>query len=155
MPNSEHRQCARHIYEGFRKHYSGAYLQGLFWAASKASYPQLFETVMKQIRDANPNAAKYLIEKNPRTWSRAFFELNRGCESVENGFSECFNYVIVMVRNKPIITMLEAIRTIVLERMNTFRRLAEKWTSDICPSIINKLNWCKDQQRYVYVYCNN
>nr|XP_043619762.1 uncharacterized protein LOC122591566 [Erigeron canadensis] len=94
------------------------------------------------------SVSQYLIAKNIRTWSRAFFELHRGCENVENGFSECFNYVIVMVRNKPIITMLEAIRTIVLERMNTLRRLAATWKTDICPSIIKILDWCKDQQRY-------
>ena len=73
MPNSEHRQCARHIYENFRKTYTGAYLQGLFWAASKASYPELFERIMGKIRDVNPLAHRYLVEKNPKTWSRAFF----------------------------------------------------------------------------------
>ncbi|GJT03256.1 multidrug resistance-associated protein 5 [Tanacetum coccineum] len=39
MPDAEHRQCARHIYENFRKQYSGLEFRKLFWAASKASYP--------------------------------------------------------------------------------------------------------------------
>ncbi|GJT23709.1 pentatricopeptide repeat-containing protein [Tanacetum coccineum] len=39
MPNTEHRKCARHIYENFRKHYHGLEFRQLFWAASKASYP--------------------------------------------------------------------------------------------------------------------
>ncbi|KAJ9565013.1 hypothetical protein OSB04_000979 [Centaurea solstitialis] len=136
MPNAEHRQCARHIYENFRKVYS------------KASYPQLFESVMKEIRLANPNAHKYLMEREPKTWSRAYFEVNRGCDSVENGFSECFNFVLLKVRHKPIITMLEAIRTILMERMNTMRRISESWIDDICPSIKKKLDYAKDQQRF-------
>ncbi|GJT16763.1 hypothetical protein Tco_0875469 [Tanacetum coccineum] len=79
-------------------------------AASKASYPQLFNKIMDKIKSANPNAHKYLMDKNLKTWSRAFFEVDRGCEAIENGFSKCFNSVIVNVRHKPLLTMLEAIR---------------------------------------------
>ncbi|KAJ9542528.1 hypothetical protein OSB04_029034 [Centaurea solstitialis] len=121
MPNAEHRQCARHIYENFRKVFSGVEFRNLFWRASKASYPQLFESVMNEIR---------------------------GCDSVENGFSECFNFVLLKVRHKPIITMLEAIRTILMERMNTMRRTSDTWAEDICPSIKKKLDMAKDQQRF-------
>ncbi|GJT22683.1 multidrug resistance-associated protein 5 [Tanacetum coccineum] len=88
MPNAEHRKCARHIYENFRKQYLGLEFKQLFLAASKAPYPQLFNKIMDKIKSANPNAHKYLIDKNSKTWSRAFFEVNRGCEAIENGFSE-------------------------------------------------------------------
>ncbi|GKC56001.1 multidrug resistance-associated protein 5 [Tanacetum coccineum] len=126
MPNAEHRQCARHIYENFRKQYPGLEYRQLFWAASKASYPQLFNKIMDKIKSANPNALKYLMDKNPKSWSRAFFEVDRGCEAIKNGFSECFNSVIVNVRHKPLLTMLEAIRVIVLERMNKMREISRK-----------------------------
>ncbi|KAJ9538305.1 LOW QUALITY PROTEIN: hypothetical protein OSB04_031038 [Centaurea solstitialis] len=122
--------------------------RNLFWRASKASYPQLFESVMNDIRLANPSAHKYLMEREPKTWSRAFFEVNRGCDSIENGFSECFNFVLLKVRHKPIITMLEAIRTILMERMNNMRRISDTWVEDICPSIKKKLDIAKDQQRF-------
>ncbi|GKC18588.1 hypothetical protein Tco_1020738, partial [Tanacetum coccineum] len=138
MPNAEHRQCARHIYENFRKQYPGLEFRQLFWAASKASYPQLFNKIMDKIKSANPNAHKYLMDKNPKTWSRAFFEVNRGCEAIENGFSECFNSVIVNVRHKLLLTMLEAIRVIVLERMNKMREISRKWNPGVCPNIKKK-----------------
>ncbi|GJS94129.1 multidrug resistance-associated protein 5 [Tanacetum coccineum] len=86
MPNAELRQCARHIYENFRKQYPGLEYRQLFWATSKASYPQLFNKFMDKIKSANPNTHKYLMDKNPKTWSRAFFEVNRGCEAIENDF---------------------------------------------------------------------
>ncbi|GJY27396.1 integrase [Tanacetum coccineum] len=121
MPNAEHRQCARHIYENFRKQYLELEFRQLFRATSKASYPQLFNKIMDKIKIANPNAHKYLMDKNPKTWSRAFFDVDRGCEAIKNGFSECFNSVIISVRHKPLLTMLEAIRVIVLERMNKMR----------------------------------
>lgn len=147
MPYAEHRQCARHIYEGFRKQFSGIEFRSLFWAASKSSYPQLFNKIMEKIKKANPKAHEYLSKKDPKSWSRAFFREGVHCEAVENGFSECFNAVLVSVRHKPIITMLESMRVLVMERMNTMRLIMEKWTGDICPKIQSILEQTKDQQR--------
>ena len=127
MPLAEHRQCARHIYENFRKDFSGLEFRLLFWGAAKASYPQLFKKIMLKIKNANPKAHEYLEKKDANTWSRAYFREGVCCEAVENGFSECFNSVLCNVRDKPIITMLESIRVTVMERMNTMRRLSEKW----------------------------
>ncbi|XP_071731309.1 uncharacterized protein [Rutidosis leptorrhynchoides] len=148
MPHAEHRQCARHIYDNFRKKFSGVEFRNMFWAASKASYPVLFDTTMEKIKDANPNAFKQLNEKNPKSWSRAFFETGRGYEAVENGFSECFNSMILLYRHKPIITMLESIRVIVMERMNVMRRLAGAWVGDIAPNIMKTLERNKDHHRH-------
>ncbi|XP_071738607.1 uncharacterized protein [Rutidosis leptorrhynchoides] len=96
---------------------------------------------MENIKDANPNAFKYLNDRNPKSWSRAFFVVDRGYEAVENGFSECFNSVIVNIRHKPIITMLEAIRVIIMERMNVMRMLAQHWVGDIAPNIVKNLKY--------------
>nr|XP_043633238.1 uncharacterized protein LOC122604409 [Erigeron canadensis] len=122
LPYEEHRHCARHIYENFRKRFSGLHFRSMFWAASKACYPVLFEKAMRDISLTDPLAYQYLMDRNPKSWSRAFFKLHRGCDSVENGFSECFNYVILTVTNKPIITMFEAIRAIIMERQSVIRK---------------------------------
>lgn len=151
MPHAEHRQCARHIYENFRKMFSGVEFRNLFWKASKAPYPALYQRQMDEIKMSNPNAYNYLVEKDPQSWCRAFFELHRGCEAVENGFSECFNSVLVKVRHRPIITMLEAIRVIIMQRMETMRTKSDGWTDEICPSIRKKLEWTKDRIRYVCI----
>ncbi|GKD37480.1 pentatricopeptide repeat-containing protein, partial [Tanacetum coccineum] len=112
MPLAEHRQCARHIYKGFQKSYKGVEFRGLFWAASKASYPQMFNRIMDKIKRSNPDSHQYLLKKDPKTWSRAFFQEGSNCEAVENGFSECFNAVLLSVRHKPIVTLLESMRKI-------------------------------------------
>ncbi|XP_071713589.1 uncharacterized protein [Rutidosis leptorrhynchoides] len=148
MSHAEHRQCARHIYDNFRKKYSGVEFRNLFWAASKCFYPVLFNTAMEKAKAANPNVFTYLTERNPKSWSMAFFETERCYEAVENGFSECFNAVIVQCRHKPIITMLESIRVIVMERMNVMRRLAEFWIGDIAPNIVKRLEINKDHHRF-------
>lgn len=150
MPYAEHRQCARHIYENFRKKYSGVEFRNLFWKACKASYVREFERVMDEVRIGNPGAHKYLIDKDPKTWSRAYFELGRACEAIENGFSECFNSVLLKVRHKPIITMLEAMRHILMERIHTMRKISANWKHDICPTIRKRLELAKNQVRYVF-----
>nr|GEV28823.1 hypothetical protein [Tanacetum cinerariifolium] len=105
MQNAEHRQCARHIYENFRKQSLGL----------------------------------------------EFRQVDRGCEAIENGFSECFNIMIVSVRHKPLLTMLEAIRVIVLERMNKIRETSRKWNPEVCLNIKKRLEWPKEQQRFWHV----
>ncbi|GKA04612.1 pentatricopeptide repeat-containing protein [Tanacetum coccineum] len=95
MPHVEHRQYAWHIYEGFRKQFSGVEFRSLVWAASKASYPGLFNKIMDKIKRVNPKAYQYLLDKDPKTWSRAYFRIGINCEAVVNGFSECFNSVLL------------------------------------------------------------
>nr|GEY81303.1 multidrug resistance-associated protein 5 [Tanacetum cinerariifolium] len=104
LPNAEHRQCARHIYENFRKQYPGLEFRQLFWAASKASYPQLFNKIMDKIKIANPNAHKYLMDNNPKACQEPFlrfwhvihasgnlFEMRSGSEGfiVDEGNRTC------------------------------------------------------------------
>ncbi|GKD46623.1 hypothetical protein Tco_1271268 [Tanacetum coccineum] len=151
MPLAEHCQCARHIYEGFRKQFGGVEFRLLFWATSKATYPYLFQKIMEKIKRANPKAHDYLMKKDLKTWSRAYFNEDMCCEAVENGFSECFNSVLVSVRHKLIITMLESMRVIIMERMNTIRHLMKKWNGEICPNIQKILELRKDQQRFWHV----
>ncbi|GJX56229.1 hypothetical protein Tco_0286126 [Tanacetum coccineum] len=122
MHSPEHRQCARHIYEGFRKQFSEVEFRSLFWPTSKASYPQLFMKIMQKIKLAHPRAHEYLIKKDPKSWLRAFFQEGINYEAVENEFSECLNFVLVSVGNKPIITMLESIRVIFIESNEAFNR---------------------------------
>ncbi|GKE90244.1 hypothetical protein Tco_1567719 [Tanacetum coccineum] len=47
--------------------------------------------------------------------------------------------------------MLEAIRLIVLERMNKLREISRKWNPGVCPNIKKRLEWLKEQQRFWHV----
>nr|GEY87124.1 pentatricopeptide repeat-containing protein [Tanacetum cinerariifolium] len=60
MPLVEHRQCARHIYDGFKKQFTRVQFRELFWAASKATYPQRFNKIIEKIKTTNPRAHQYL-----------------------------------------------------------------------------------------------
>ncbi|GJT47579.1 calcium/proton exchanger [Tanacetum coccineum] len=89
---------------------------------SSCTLEQQFVQIMDQIKQLHEGAYDYLIQRNPNSWSRAFFEMDRRCAAFENGISESFNRAILIPRHKPIITMLEEIRS------NMWKR-----TSDVPP----------------------
>ncbi|CAI9290557.1 unnamed protein product [Lactuca saligna] len=98
LPYVEHRQCAKHISQNLRKRYSGAQYENIFWKARKATAEVDFKVAMKELEVLDPSAHQYLMENDPKTWSRAYFQPGRCCDAVENGMSEGFNVVIVDAR---------------------------------------------------------
>jgi len=152
LPQAEHRQCARHIYANFKKRYSGAHYEKLFWRASKATTEHHFNAAMNEIKLLSPAAHQHLMDRDPKTWSRAFFQVDRACDAVENGNSESFNATILEARKKPIITMFEEIRVYVMQRMYAMQQLGQNWENQVCPNIRDKLNKLKKLQRYTYLY---
>ncbi|XP_023739034.1 uncharacterized protein LOC111887046 [Lactuca sativa] len=143
LPIAEHKECAWHIVANFRKRFSGVHYQTMFWKASKASTKPLFNASMKEIQVLNPVVYDYIMETNPKSWSRAFFQEGKMCDAVENGLSESFNSVIRDARKKPIITMLEEIRLYVMERLYNLK-MTESYVVDLdkktCTCRVWKLN---------------
>ncbi|KAL4586919.1 hypothetical protein LXL04_011567 [Taraxacum kok-saghyz] len=85
LPNDEHRQCARHIVANFSKRFRGVHFENLFWKACNATTEPTFKLVMNEIEALSKMAYKYLMDKDPKTWSRAFYQTGRCCANVENG----------------------------------------------------------------------
>nr|GEV72021.1 hypothetical protein [Tanacetum cinerariifolium] len=83
LPEAEHKKYTRHIYANFKKKYSGLQYQRLFWAAASCTLEQQFLQIMDQIKLLDENAYDYLIQRNPNSWSRAFFEMDRRCAALK------------------------------------------------------------------------
>lgn len=49
---------------------------------------------MKDIRALSLATSKYLMDKDPKTWSRAYYQLRIWCANMENGSRESFSPVI-------------------------------------------------------------
>ncbi|KAK9080510.1 hypothetical protein SSX86_000268 [Deinandra increscens subsp. villosa] len=148
FPYAEHRQCTRHIYANFNKKFRGIDYKNLFWGAAKSTTEQQFEAKMNELKAISEEAYSHLIERNPKSWSRAFFEVDRACDAFENDMSESFNSCIRVARRKPIITMLEEIRMFVMQRSFTMSTKAEKVEHDVCPTVRKKLELIKLEQRH-------
>jgi len=147
VPDAEHRLCARHIYANFKKRFDGEQYRNLFWAIVRSTTEQLFQKHMDEMKQLEPTAYTHLMDRNPKAWSRAFFEEGKNCDAMENGVSESFNNAIRDSRRKPIISMLEDIRLYVMQRMHTQRVMGSAWDLDVCPTIRRKLEKMKIKHR--------
>ncbi|CAI9267628.1 unnamed protein product [Lactuca saligna] len=149
VPAAEHRQCARNIYANFKKRFKGEQYRKLFWAAAASTTQPKFEAEMNYIKTIDPLAYEHLMERDPKSWCRAFFEVDRACDAYENDISESFNSVVDLARKRPLLTMLEEIRIYAMERMYRMLLEGQSWGNlKICPSIRLKISKLKKQQRF-------
>lgn len=65
--------------------FTGVHYKKMFQKAKKASTEPLFNTTMKEIQLLNLATFAYLLDKNPKSWSRTFFVEGWMCDVVENG----------------------------------------------------------------------
>nr|KAJ0189575.1 hypothetical protein LSAT_V11C800413560 [Lactuca sativa] len=139
LPYVEHRQCARHIYVNFRKKYTGLELKNLFWEAAKSSMEGDFIATMKKIKHITSSGYEWMMSNKPHSWCRAFFSHGYACEAIENGISECFNSMIIHMREKPILTMLEEIRIYLMNRFYHQAAIVSQWKGDYGPNTLEKI----------------
>ncbi|GJT98466.1 multidrug resistance-associated protein 5 [Tanacetum coccineum] len=152
LPHAEHRQCARHIYANFKKKWNGLHFKSLFWLAATTTIQHTFYSKMNLIGNIDPEAKQWLVDRNPNSWCRAFFKMDRGCAAYENGISESYHNSIRIARGKPLITMLEEIRVYLMQRLYSMHNLATNLVDSITPSIRKEIERLKHSQRYWTVY---
>ncbi|XP_056857175.1 uncharacterized protein LOC108839209 [Raphanus sativus] len=110
LPEAEHRQCCRHIYENWRKGGKDLRLQKFFWYIARCYTPGMFNYNMDELKRYDPGAHASLVKTKPETWSRAFFKIGSNCNDNLNNLCESFNKTIREARKKPLLDMLEEIR---------------------------------------------
>ena len=103
---------------------------------------------MELIKNLDEEAEKWLLDHDPKTWSRAYFQIDRTCAAFENGISESYHNAIGDLRSKPLITMLEEIRVYLMQRMYSMNQKAKKLNDTVCPAIRKYLERLINKQRY-------
>nr|KAJ0196054.1 hypothetical protein LSAT_V11C700363600 [Lactuca sativa] len=106
---------------------------------------------MNEIKSLESRAYDYLIDRDPRYWSKDFSRQGMDCDAVENGVSESFNSSVLDARRKPLITMLEDIRCWAMHRLWMQKQNGLSWDLDICPSIRREIEDLKELQRLVTI----
>ncbi|XP_078429913.1 uncharacterized protein LOC144701955 [Wolffia australiana] len=134
LPNAEHKNCARHIYANWRKKgHSNGILRNLFWKAVKCTTREGFERVIGQMNTLKAEAVQVLLEVGVQKFCRAFISDKPKYDVIDNNMSECFNSFILPSRAKPIIDMLEYIRTTIMERIVKKREIFSVTADSLCP----------------------
>ncbi|KAL0413836.1 UNVERIFIED_CONTAM: hypothetical protein Sradi_1585300 [Sesamum radiatum] len=147
VPDSEHRFCVRHMYENFKMKWKSVELKEYFWKAASTANKREFENFMKKIEELDPKikpdvetASEWLKKISPEHWARSHFPVHSKCDILVNNLCESFNNYILEARDKPIISMIEWIRTRLMSRLQVKREGMEKYGGSICPTILKKIN---------------
>ncbi|EEC67236.1 hypothetical protein OsI_34166 [Oryza sativa Indica Group] len=154
FPDCAQRYCKRHLYQNFcTAGYKGGDLKVLMDQAVYAYTKSDFNIAMEELKKENANAWDWLNKIPHKHWARHAFDSRCKTDLVVNNLSEAFNNYIIGSRDKPIVTMLEMIRTKLMEKCNDKREgvAAAKW--EITPHYIEKLELEKTNSRYCRPVC--
>lgn len=120
FPHAEHRYCLRHLYANFsRAGFKGPLLKQLMDNAAYAYKEYDFQQAMAEIKKVNAKAWKWLCDIDSKHWSRHRFTPNAKTDLVVNNISESYNAWILEAREEPVCTMVEHIRTKLMESNST------------------------------------
>ena len=108
-----------------------------FFICAWSTFPEEFEDNLKKLGEVNKKSAEDLLKYNPATWCRAFFSSRCKSDVVDNNMCETFNSTILKARFKPIISMLDEIRTAALQRLGVNKSLVDKWNSEWSPECMD------------------
>ncbi|XP_016491881.2 uncharacterized protein LOC107811467 [Nicotiana tabacum] len=127
LPHVNHRFCVRHLHNNFKRaRFGGISLKEVLWVAAKATTMRKFNDCMTDILKLDPDAASWLTDKDPSEWSMSHFSSDAKCDTLLNNLWEVFNSMILDASDKPIVTLLEKLRYLIMARMLANRKKAEK-----------------------------
>ncbi|KAK8705881.1 hypothetical protein V6N13_049467 [Hibiscus sabdariffa] len=138
---AEHRTCVRHLYSNFKnkEHFKGKNLKDALWKAARAMYVKEFEDAMPELKALSVPAFDWLKGKDPTQWSKSHFSPRSKCDMLLRNLFECFNKMILEARDKSILTLMEMVRTKMMQKIAMKKEEAEKWTGILCPKIQQKV----------------
>ncbi|XP_048133712.1 uncharacterized protein LOC115725873 [Rhodamnia argentea] len=142
-PQAEYRNCARHIYANWKKLHKGDALKNLFWRAVRCTFQAEFDLEMANLKEECPKGYEDFMRQGPKHFCKAFIKTGTKCDAVDNNLSETFNGYLCIPRTKPILKMLEEIRTMLMDRMAKRSQLMMDRIDPICPRIRMKLEKTK------------
>ncbi|XP_058216410.1 uncharacterized protein LOC131327323 [Rhododendron vialii] len=159
LPSIEHRHCVRHLHNNFKSAgFPGQDLHDKMWNLARASYVGKFTFLMEELKKEYPRAFTWLShqDRNPCHWSRSHFIVTPKCDILLNNLCEPFNKAILCARDKPILTMLERLRTYFMKRLVEKREFATKWVDHLGPKIHKKIEKLKKMYGDFNIYpCGN
>ncbi|KAK4389584.1 hypothetical protein Sango_2295400 [Sesamum angolense] len=108
--------------------------------ACRSYNEQGFNSAMKKIQEFKPAAAEWLMKIDVSMWARHAFPVDLKNDHVTNNIAESFNAWIGEFRGKPIMTLLEGVRTKVMNMVHKRHEKGLKWTKEMMPNILKKAN---------------
>ena len=100
---------------------------------------------MNTVKETNVEAWEWLANLDPKQWSRPHFSDHPKPDVLLNNMCESFNAAILQARDKPIITLVEMVRTYIMKRIVSKSEATEKWKLPVGPRIWKLIESSKSQ----------
>ncbi|XP_023638931.1 uncharacterized protein LOC111830653 [Capsella rubella] len=153
LPQAEHRLCARHILENWKKTNKDIELERMFWKIARSYTSASFAANLEELKKYNQGAYDSLQRTAPMTWSRAFFKLGSCCNDNLNNLSESFNRNVRESRRLPLLDFLTEVRRKCMERNAKRTILTNRWKKRFTPRTDKEIELnrqrAKDCRRYM------
>ncbi|XP_038683095.1 uncharacterized protein LOC119983503 [Tripterygium wilfordii] len=143
----EHRLCSRHLYANFSKKFKGVQLEQQFYKIVKATTVQEFQGEMLNMKTLDTGGWKWLDERADKKWSKAKFNTLSKNDCALNNLCESYNSKILRHRAKPIITLLEELRTESMKRLVKCRLEMDMKQGFLVPIVRDKLEKEREECR--------
>lgn len=143
LPSVEYRFCLQHIFSNYRKEHRGKNLKDLLFKTARASNFAKYENEMERLRNKSEKAYQWAMGKPYKHWCKAYWTTAVKSDISMNNLCECFNAFIVAARDKPIITMLETIRNLLMKRIEKKRKKISKTCGPLCKDMQKKFEQAK------------
>ena len=114
FPQVENRECMRHLYQNFMKHYSGDVFTAHLYPAARSYTQGMFQWHMKKIFEFAPAAIEYLEQNHNRIWYRCGFSENSKCDYLTNNVLESFNSQIRKFKGLLLHELVDRIRELIM-----------------------------------------
>ncbi|XP_058214989.1 uncharacterized protein LOC131326282 isoform X1 [Rhododendron vialii] len=147
-PANEHRFCMRHFYANFKLGgFKGKDEKDAIWGAACAYTQQGFQEKMDELKALNEAVHKWMLDQNAQNWARWQFSGLAKSAVIVNNLAKSFNEMIMVARDKPIVTMLEMIKRQFMVRFQERLQYVQKFKGPLCPSIHKNLRGIKKWAR--------
>ncbi|KAH1247036.1 hypothetical protein GmHk_06G017020 [Glycine max] len=148
--------------KNFTKQWKSKELKGIVWQCAKSTTVAEFEGHMAHLKTINCQAWEYLNKWPKQAWTKAHFSTIPKVDNICNNTCEVFNSRILHYRCKPIITMLEEIRSYIMRTMAARKVKLSGKPGPLCPVQYKRLEkefhfanqwtpiWCGDNMGLRY-----
>jgi len=151
FPQAEYRECMRHLYSNFMKHYQGDVFTDHLYPAARSYTEGLFKWHMQKIFDVAPDAIEFLEQHHNRLWYRCGFSEKSKCDYLTNNISESFNAQIRHMKGLLLHELVDGLRELIMEKRFLRRKIAREMRDGILPNVMKELNAISNNLKVVKV----
>ncbi|CAH9067217.1 unnamed protein product [Cuscuta europaea] len=135
------------MYENYKKVFRGGEYKKKLWLAASTGSLRSWQRHMEAIKNFDEAAHTWLLQYDPRTWSRAHFSTHTQSDALQNNICEYFNSYILRARDLPILSMFEWIRKRLIKRFHVKYTGMLKYKGAICSNKQDLLEKYKYESR--------